>query len=886
MSEHRRKQPQGRGRRAAQPPSGRRAAPPREATTSSHGPSSGGRAAARRASEPQGGGGRRRAANASAAAGAAAGGRAAARGRAQARAKKRFIDYPRSDRHGARRWLPSWKQWLGMFVTFAGLMMGLVGIAYAMVDIPNPNEAATSQKNVYYWANGERMVTAGGGDQNRQTVPLKRIDSSMQDAVISAENESFYEDPGIDVMGIGRAVFNMATGGDTQSGSTITQQYVKNLYLDQSQTLSRKAKELLISIKVGANEEKDKILEGYLNTAYYGRGAYGIQAAAQAYYDKDAADLSESQSAFLASVLNGPNLYDPHGGEGGGPAQQPKKNRERAETRWAWILDREVETGRLSKAKRDKIDGFPMPNEPEKSTNLKGQIGYLVNLANSDVISNPDSGITERELNTGGYQIYTTFNKKKTMALEDTVKKVKEENLKPKEREKDKHVQFGGASVRPGDGAIVAIYGGESAVTHYTNNADYTGASVGSTFKPYVMAAALRDGVRDPEGPEEQGPDLRTPVSPKSVYNGDNRVKLLEYDGDTWLNKENDEWHQKNEGDKDYGKISLREAMIVSANTPFIQLGMDVGLDQVRDATLDAGVNEESLASLTPTFSLGTSAPSAIRMATGYATFAESGVQAEPYSVSKVKDNGKVEYAHEKQTERNFDANVADTVTNMLEAVVEDEKGTGKAAGVLQRPVAGKTGTTDDNKHAWFAGYTRQLSTAIGMWRLNDQIESPEFLSMYGTAGREKIHGASFPAEVWTEYMQGATKGDPVKSFPEPSPIGEKVCSHCPDPSPTPTPTPSDEPSPTKSPSDKPSEPSDSPSVPDPSPSDSWPIGGPGGGEEDGGQNGGPGQPDGGQTGGPGQPDGGQTGGPGQPDGGGDADGGIFAGPNAEARRE
>ncbi|AXK35313.1 penicillin-binding protein [Streptomyces armeniacus] len=898
MSEHRRKQPPGRGRRAAQQPpqSGRRAAPPRDATTSSYGAQGagrppGGRAESRRAATPQGaGGGRRRAANASAAGAAgaaAAGGRAAARGRArvQPRAKKRFIDYPRSDRDGLRRWVPSWKQVLGTFVGFVGLLMGLAGIAYAMVEVPKPQDVATSQKNVYYWSNGDRMVTAGGGDQNRQIVELSQIAKSMQHAVIAAENESFYKDKGVDPVGIGRALFKMATGGDTQSGSTITQQYVKNTYLDQSQTLTRKAKELLISIKVGAEKEKDDILAGYLNTAYYGRGAYGIQAAAQAYYKKDAVDLTTSESAFLAAVLNGANLYDPHGGEGGGAAQTPKKNKQRAEARWKWILDREVETGRLDKAKRDAITTFPMPRPPEQATNLKGQIGYLVELAKRDITNNPDSGITDQKLKQGGFEIHTTFDKKKTLALEKTVQKVKKKNFDPDKRERDKHVQFGGASVKPGDGAIVAVYGGADAVTHYTNNADYTGASVGSTFKPYVMAAALRDGVRDPDGPEEQGPDQRTLVSPRSVYNGDNKVKLLDYNGDTWLNKDNEEWHQKNDGDDSYGDITLNEAMEVSANTPFIQLGMDVGLKEVKQSALDAGVNEESLSALTPAFSLGTSAPSAIRMATGYATFAQSGEKAEPYSVKEVKEKGATRYKHEKKTERSFDSNVADNITSMLENVVQGDKGTGSTAKALNRPVAGKTGTTDDNKHAWFTGYTKQLSTSIGMWRMDDQSDKPEFLSMNGTAGLEQIHGASFPAEVWTDYMMKAMKGQPKLPFPEPGPIGEKVCSHstCPSPSPTPSETEETE-SPSPSPTKSSPSPSPTDSTPNPSPSDTCRWGqpdcddqgttnGPGDGGVDGGAD------DGGATDG-----GADNGGPGDP-GGGDDGGGLFGGTNG-ARRE
>ncbi|NLU76115.1 penicillin-binding protein [Streptomyces sp. HNM0575] len=824
MSEHRRKPPQGRGRRAAQPQppsgSGRRAAPPpRGGAPSSYG----GRADSRRAAPPPprgGGGGRRRAAGSGAgmaAGGYGAGGRGrggggggaggggpygrGGRGRYQPPPRKRFIDYPRWNKAGVRRWMPSWKLVLGSFVGFLGLIIGLSGIALAMVSVPSENAASRQQKNVYYWANGKQMVVAGGGDQNRQIVPLAQIPKSMQSAVISAENESFYDDPGVDPIGIVRAVGRMAMGGDTQSGSTITQQYVKNTYLDQSQTITRKVKELFISIKVGATQKKQKILQGYLNTGYYGRGAYGIQAASQAYYRKDSKDLNASEAAFLSATLNGPNLYDPEGGIGS--AATKEKNYQRAKARWSWTLDREVQTGRLSKTQRAKYTKFPMPERPKKSTELKGQKGYMVDIVNNYITAN--SNISDRRLKQGGLRVYTTFDKKKMAEMTNAVERVRKENIDPKKRDVDKYVQFGGASVKPNDGAIVAMYGGADATTHFTNNADYTGVQVGSTFKPFVLASAMRDGVRDPRGPEVQGRDARTPVSPKSIYNGDNKIKLRNWDGSVWHDKEGKEWRQRNDGNEDKGKISLREAMQYSVNTPYIQLGMDVGVDKVRQAALDAGLNEDSLARSTPTLSLGTSAPSAIRMANAYATFASSGTKSEPYSVKRVESGGKNVYSHQKQVKNAFEARVADNVTNVLETVVQN--GTGTTARGLGRPAAGKTGTTDDNKSAWFTGYTPQLSTSIGMWRVNDKAKTQRFQKMYGVGGQDSIHGASFPAEIWTKYMTGALQGTYAKPFPTPEPIGEPVFGAGASPSPTPTPTPSETPSqdPSQSPSGSPS---------------------------------------------------------------------------------
>ncbi|MGW1072409.1 transglycosylase domain-containing protein [Streptomyces sp. NPDC002537] len=774
MSEHRRKppQPQGGGRaaarRAAQPSSGRRAAPPSSSAASGSGGGDASqyasRAEARRAAQRGGGGGgRRRPADP----GPGGGGR----GRGGHPGKKRFIDYPRAGKTGAWRWVPSWKLVLGMCFGFAGLILGAVGVALAVVQVPSEQKAAAVQKNVYYWADGKQMVVAGGGNLNRQIVPISKIPVSMRNAVISAENASFYKDWGVDPMGIARAVVKMAQGGETQSGSTITQQFVKNTYLSQEQTLKRKATELLISIKVGATKDKDDILAGYLNTAYYGRGAYGIQAAARAYYDKDSFQLTPSEGAFLAATLNGPNLYDPYGGQG--PAATPEKNTKRSTDRWKWTLDREVQVGHMQAAERDDWvkKGFPMPQKPKPATNRAGQIGYLTDLADNYIVAH--SNISKSQLDRGGYQIRTTFDHDKVDALSKAVEDVRKANIKPDVRDVDKFVQFGGASVEPKTGKIVAIYGGENALEHYTNNADYTGVQVGSTFKPFVLAAAMTHGKRDPNLGPQQSDSQRTLVSPESIYNGNNKVTLRTYDGKVWHDNDGSEWRQANDGDEDRGNVSLRTAMQFSVNTPYIQLGMDVGTDLVKEAALSAGLDKDQLASTTPTFSLGTSAPSAIRLAGAYATFAASGKQIDPYSVEKVEKDGKPVFAHEMSSKVAFSSQVADNVTDVLKTVVE--AGTGTSAQLGDRPVAGKTGTTDGNRSAWFAGYTPQLSTSIGMYRVDPNAKKQEFLSMRGVGGKPTIHGASFPADIWADYMGKALKGVPVEQFESAEPIGQKV---------------------------------------------------------------------------------------------------------------
>lgn len=832
MSEHRRKppQPQGGGRAAARrgqsASSGRRAAPRGASGSLSDTYGSGGeetpyegRAAARRAAQRSTGtyGGRRRAAEP------AGRGPGRGRGRAAPPGKQRFIDYPRAGKYGAMRWVPSWRQVTGLFIGFFGCLVAAAGIGYAVVAVPNPAQAATAQNNVYYWSDGSQMV-ATGGEVNRQIIAYEKIPKEMRYAVMSAENKTFETDSGVDPMGIARAVVNMAKGGQTQGGSTITQQYVKNAMLDdQSQTLSRKVKELFISVKVGASVEKEEIMRGYLNTAYFGRGAYGLQAAARTYFGKDAEKLNASECAFLAALLKGATYYDPAGNTAYDPAATAQANTKRATERWRWILEEMVKDKHLTAAERDKYPEFPKIQKPRSNAQLGGQIGYLVDTAKGYILNN--TKITQQELERGGFEIHTTFDKTKVQELEKAVNKVRKENIKPKQRPKtDTHVQFGGASVNPKSGAIEAIYGGEDATKHFTNNADVTGAQVGSTFKPFVLAAAMTWGKRDPDLGESQAQDEVTIVSPKSLYSGKNNLKIRDYNGDIWTNEKGEEWLQANDDDASYGsppkyQIDLREAMRVSANSAFVQLGMDVGLDRVKEAAIEAGLKKDSLAGTGyPSFSIGISDPSAIRMAGSYATFAASGKQNDPFSVTKVEYEGLTTFDHEEiaDTKQAFTPEVADNVTDVLKTVVEE--GTGTSAQLTGRQVAGKTGTTDGNKSAWFVGYTPQLSTAISMYRMDDDESNKNrtFLEMYGTGGQKTIHGASFPAEIWHDYMEDALKGQPAKDFPEPEPIGV-IVNDDPDPTPTPTVTESDE---EESPSPSPS-PSESEVLPSPSPSES-----------------------------------------------------------------
>ncbi|MET9873206.1 transglycosylase domain-containing protein [Actinacidiphila glaucinigra] len=677
--------------------------------------------------------------------------------------------------------MPSWKLVSGLCLFFFGSLVAVAGVGYAMVGIPNENDAAKSQNNVYYWANGDRMVATGTG-ANRQNVGLADIPKAMQNAVISAENKTFYDDSGVDPMGVGRALFNMARGGQAQGGSTITQQYVKNTFLSQDQTVTRKFKELFISIKVGTKLEKPDILQGYLNTSYYGRSAYGIQAAAQTYYGRDASKLTPSQCAFLAALLKGPTYYDPAGATSIDPAATPESNRKNSEYRWKWILGEMYKDGKLNKDEyTEAVAKYPMPQGLKATKGMTGQISYLVDTAQNYVLAHSD--ISRAELDRGGYEIRTTFDKKKVDALQNAVKKVEKENIKPKQRKLDKYVQFGAASVKPNDGAIVALYGGAGFENnHFTNNADTKGVPVGSTWKPFVLAAAMEYGTYRSDG---EG------ISPLSKYNGNDHIKIKNNDGTWVLKKDNTPFFQENESPTPWGFITLRKAMEQSINTPFVQLGMDVGMEKVADVAEKTGILKASMAGRNASFALGTSTPSAIRMADAYATFAASGKHVDPYSVVSVKKNGADVPGFDKpKVTRVMPAEVADNVSDVLENVIQN--GTGFRAKELGRKAAGKTGTTDSNKSAWFVGYTQQLSTSVAMFRENPKTHG--LMSMNGTAGVESIHGGDIPTEIWTAYMKGAVTG-PDTGFPDAPKIGDIHDGEgAPSPSPSVTVTPSETP--------------------------------------------------------------------------------------------
>ncbi|MEU6820457.1 transglycosylase domain-containing protein [Streptomyces atriruber] len=634
------------------------------------------------------------------------------------RGRRRIVDYPRAGRSGVRRWLPSWRQLLGATGLFVTAVAVLFVCVYVSVDIPDENAAARREANVYYWSDGSQMVSTG--EVNRQNVELDQIAPSAVHAVIAAENETFYDDSGVSLKGLARAAVNMARGKETQGGSTITQQYVKNTYLSQDQTVTRKVKEFVIALKVDRKKSKDEILKGYLNTSWFGRGANGIEAAAHAYYGIPAKKLNPSQGAMLAAMLKGADLYDPAVGAA---------NHERARQRWAWILDRQVRVGLMTKKERAKYRTFPEPRSRSRSTSLGGQTGYLVDVANRYLKQH--TGLTDEELAHGGYEIHTTFDRARVGRLERAVRRVTARDLDPKKRPADRYVQVGAASVRPSDGALVALYGGPDATEHFTNNADTSGVPVGSAFKPFVLAAALQHGVSARDLPVSDVASLRAPAA------GVRQSVLADshYASDGTLSR--------SDGAPDPDRPTLREALVSGGNATYVRLGKDVGQDMVRRTAVAAGLLRQSMAPLEPTFSIGTSTPSAIRMATAYGTFANDGVQRDPYSVTKVlKDGEPLPGLEPPSSRRALDPQVAQEVSDAL-------RSGGKHLGV--DVAAGRTGDQDRLKSAWFTGFTKDLSTAVTLFRLRPG--EPQLLPMSGVAGKKSERGNVLPPRIWKEYV-------------------------------------------------------------------------------------------------------------------------------------
>ncbi|MFF1902522.1 transglycosylase domain-containing protein [Kitasatospora sp. NPDC058218] len=639
-----------------------------------------------------------------------------------------------------RRLLPTWRVTLGTLTAVLLLAVGSFAVLYLIVPVPDANAHAVAQNNIYLYADGATEIGRTGA-VNRTDVTIDQIPLDTQHAVVSAEDRSFYRNRGIDLKGMVRAGWNTLTGRGKQGGSTITQQYVKNYYLTQDRTIERKGRELFIALKVDQQRSKNQILTGYLNSSYFGRGAYGIQSAAHAYYGVDVSGLTLPQGAYLAALLQAPSAYD--------VKTATPANRDKAVARWNYTLDGMVQLGFLTTADRAAIT-FPDPIDPQPATGLSGQSGYLVGVADDYLVS---AGIIDTAtLKAGGWRITTTFDKPRQDAFVGAVQQELTEELDPRARPAtDTDVRVAGASVEPATGRVVAVYGGPDYAKQPYNDVLRQDNQIGSTFKAFDLAAGLTSGRSSGDG---------RPITTETRYDGTSERPVT--GGPT-------PYAPPNEDDIDYGNITLRHAMVKSVNSVYAQEGVDAGLAHVRETAVRLGIpdNVPGMDPANTSMTLGTATPSALNLAGAYAGLANHGQAYTPWSVSKlerVNTGGAIDVPKmpEHVPTTALDRGAADAVTDVLRDVVSP-RGTGAAALDLGRPAAGKTGTTDSNLSAWFAGFTPELATTVGLFRENPKTHAKEPLS--GTAGYERINGGAFPTRIWTAYMADALDGTDVQHF-------------------------------------------------------------------------------------------------------------------------
>ncbi|WP_030898340.1 transglycosylase domain-containing protein [Streptomyces sp. NRRL S-474] len=703
-------------------------------------------------------------------------------------APKRRRSSGAAGKSGIRR-LFTWKKIVGTFFGLCLLGMGAFIVLYMVIDIPEGNADAKRQSNIYKYSDGSIM--ARDGKVNREVVDLSRVPKEVRLTFVAAENKTFFKDAGVDLKGTARGLLNTVSGRGAQGGSTITQQYVKNYYLTQEQTVSRKLKELVISLKLDREKSKDYILAGYINTSYYGRNAYGIQAAAQAYYRTDAEDLTVAQGAYLAALLQAPSQYD--------WAVASERGRKLVKARWNYVLDNMVEEKWLSRSERAGMR-FPVPEEPKPVPGMEGQKGYLVNAANAAlekqlVADGAASSRKEAEamVNAGGWTINLNIDKKKQAALEKSVQRQLTSKLDPDKREVDADVQAGAASVNPKTGAVVAMYGGENYFKHWTNNATRTDYQPASTFKPVILAAALEEQAKTQDG---------DPITASTVYDGTSKRPVMDNGSEVGFAPEN-------EDDRNYGPISVQTAMNKSVNSVFAQMGVDVGMSEVVDVAGKLGMDTENMEAV-PAQTLGSMGASPLEMAGVYATLDNHGKKVTPAIVKSAEHLNRTVKMPDPIGDQVISPEAADSVTSVLTGVVDD--GTAQAS-VRNNPqrdgqqVAGKTGTSDNNKSAWFTGYTPNLVTSVGLFGQDDKPPYKQ-VPMYEAGGEPRVDGGGFPAQIWAAYTFGVM-GD-VTEFDLDTRQGAAI-------KPTRTPTPTQEPT-TEEPTQEPTteEPTQEPTTEEP----------------------------------------------------------------------
>ena len=628
-------------------------------------------------------------------------------------------------------------------MAFSLLVLVWQGGTFAYMSVyqntPIPNVPPPPQTTYLYDRHGG-LLTALHAEVNRTEIPFKDMPLHLKQAVVAMEDKNFYREGGVSLGAILRAAWvNVTRWSLEQGGSTITQQYVKNAYTGNEKSFARKTREAILAQKLNRIYAKDELLAKYLNSVYFGRGAYGIQAAAQTYFGVDARDLTLNQAATLAGLIPSPSRFD--------PIDYPFQ----ANLRRDLVLDRMVEEGYLPGVTAEAQKKLELETKPQPP--LRSRAAYFVDYAKRYL----EDRYGVRGTFGGGLRVTTTIDPAWQSAGEKAVRS----NLDAKGDPSAALV-----AIDPATGDIRVMVGGRNFKRVKFNLASQGHRQTGSAFKVFTLAAALQKG-----------------ISLNSVWSGPAGITI----GDPRCRNEGGRaWNVGNYGDSGAGTMSLAAATHQSVNTIYAQVVVNVGPDRVARLARRMGI--ESPLQPVCSITLGSQAVTPLEMTAGFATLAARGVYRPPRPVQVVKtSSGETLFRRSTKGRRALDEKIADRVTYALQGVVES--GTGTAAQLGRRPVAGKTGTAQNYQDAWFCGYVPQLAACVWVGYPRGQIP------MLNVQGVPRVFGGSLPARIWHDFMASALRGEPVRQFvnpfpPAPAPVEEEVAPPPPPPPPAPTPTP------------------------------------------------------------------------------------------------
>ena len=594
-------------------------------------------------------------------------------------------------------------------VVFAGLGFGYIFAAYQSLPAVGNNMRPAVSSQVF--DSHGRLITTLHSDQNRLPIDINKVPQNLQNAFIAAEDNRFYEHIGIDPIGIFRAIFaNLTNRGIAQGGSTITQQLAKNAFLSQEQTLKRKIQEAMLALEIEHKYSKKEILEMYMNQIYFGQGAYGIQTAAKTYFNKDVNELTLTQCAMLAGLPKSPNYYSPF------------NNLNEAKKRKNVVLDQMVKYGYVSAAEAEDAKNQDLGLSKSHQSKEADEYASFIDYVSQQVAKKYGDDALYKE----GLKIYTTMDVDKQHAAVRAMR-----NLPNNYTDENGLTQPQAAivSIDPKTGHILAMVGGRGQDSF--NRASMAVRQPGSAFKPFVYLTALQ---------HDMTPDTTMNDQPVTYGN----------------------WSPKNASGSYSGTMTLSDALAHSVNTIAVQLADQVGTKNIIANAKKMGITTLDAKDDNLAMALGglTKGVTPLEMASAYGTFANKGVHVKPTAIVKILDrNGNVledasTLEKEETKTRVMSEREAYEMTTMLEGVIDHGTGTAAAIG---RPAAGKTGTTDDNKDAWFVGYTPDIVTAV--WIGDDT----------GSHSLGEIYGGTIPAEIWKDYMSSATSDESGGDFSAPS---------------------------------------------------------------------------------------------------------------------